>query len=343
MSGEQLERRYRGLLRVLPKPYREARGEELLSVLMEGASEGRRWPELREVFSLTRLGLRVRVRGTGDGAVSGLLQSQGFGEMARRVSLVGTLVLAYAGSLQLSLVVRETQSGWPGHRSWQLLNPFAAHIEYPLVRPQFRVVQLELPVCWVIVLALLAVGWWRSARVMAAVGFLITAALTHDVRSILNGETVLAAVTAAALFAARGRHARAARLPGLVAVAAVAGAAAYVYLGRSRKPLEALTALSGWWVTNTEPAFVGAAALVAVAGIVAYRSVAWAVALAIVAVAGLGPSIAQDAQLQGPTRTTMMMPLLMLACGLVAVAGLAVLKERLSQRSAARRGRLPVR
>ncbi|WP_194906780.1 hypothetical protein [Catenulispora rubra] len=48
--SEGLERRYRRLLRILPKPYREARAEELLSVLMETSAQRRRWPEVREAL-----------------------------------------------------------------------------------------------------------------------------------------------------------------------------------------------------------------------------------------------------------------------------------------------------
>jgi hypothetical protein len=100
MSGGELERRYRGLLRILPKPYRQVRDEELLSALMDGATEGRRWPELRETLSLARLGMRVRL---GSAVDSGSLTSARAGEMVRAVGIAGTMLLAFIGMAQLAL------------------------------------------------------------------------------------------------------------------------------------------------------------------------------------------------------------------------------------------------
>jgi hypothetical protein len=340
MSGEQLERRYRGLLRVLPKSYRDAREEELLSVLMDGAAEGRRWPELREMFSMARLGLRVRVRGTGDGAVSGLLERTRLGEMARLVSIVGALFLAYVATSQLTLLVREIHEGMLDNVSWRVLNPFASSVAHPLSSPQYQVARLELPVCWLIVLALLAAGWWRAARVLAVVMFLLNIALTSDLHRALYGEAVLAAVTTVALFAARGRQARPVRGPGLVAVVAVVGADAYEYLVKGQSSMAGMALLQGWGLAVSKTAVAAAAVLVVIAGVVAYRSVAGAVALAVVAVAGLGPVAAL--QLNEGLEGREVDLLVVLTCALVLLAALAVLKERLAQRSAARRDRLPV-
>jgi hypothetical protein len=224
--------------------------------------------------------------------------------------------------------------------SWRVLNPFASSVAHPLSSPQYQVARLELPVCWLIVLALLAAGWWRAARVLAVVMFLLNIALTSDLHRALYGEAVLAAVTTVALFAARGRQARPVRGPGLVAVVAVVGADAYEYLVKGQSSMAGMALLQGWGLAVSKTAVAAAAVLVVIAGVVAYRSVAGAVALAVVAVAGLGPVAAL--QLNEGLEGREVDLLVVLTCALVLLAALAVLKERLAQRSAARRDRLPV-
>ena len=64
MNGD-LERRYRRLLRLLPRQYRMERGEEMTGSFLDTAEAeaeggGRRWPDPREVVSLLALAVRVR-------------------------------------------------------------------------------------------------------------------------------------------------------------------------------------------------------------------------------------------------------------------------------------------
>ncbi|MGI5238338.1 hypothetical protein [Dactylosporangium sp. CA-139066] len=69
---DALERRYRALIRLLPADHREARGEELLGLLLD-LDDGREWPSLRQGAGVAGLAVRLRL---GQGAAllaSGLL------------------------------------------------------------------------------------------------------------------------------------------------------------------------------------------------------------------------------------------------------------------------------
>ena len=57
-----LERRYRGLLRLLPADHRAARGEELLGLLLD-LDSGRTRPSLRQAIGVFGLALRLRLPG----------------------------------------------------------------------------------------------------------------------------------------------------------------------------------------------------------------------------------------------------------------------------------------
>jgi hypothetical protein len=61
-SNERLERRYGRLLRLYPRSYREQYGEDLLGVLMAGASPGRSRPRLMETLDLLHGALSVHAR-----------------------------------------------------------------------------------------------------------------------------------------------------------------------------------------------------------------------------------------------------------------------------------------
>jgi hypothetical protein len=61
----ELERRYASLLRLYPAAYREARGAEMLGVLMDSAPPDRRRPQWREVRGLILGALRVRAGAQG--------------------------------------------------------------------------------------------------------------------------------------------------------------------------------------------------------------------------------------------------------------------------------------
>ncbi|HZS89040.1 MAG TPA: hypothetical protein VFE42_16320 [Chloroflexota bacterium] len=57
-----LERAYRRWLTCYPREFRRQHGEEMLGVLLAGAREGQRRPELRECLDLLRSALVLRVR-----------------------------------------------------------------------------------------------------------------------------------------------------------------------------------------------------------------------------------------------------------------------------------------
>jgi len=58
---EELERRYRALLRAYPRGYREHRGEEMLATLMETARPWQTRPDRRDVAEILRGALRERL------------------------------------------------------------------------------------------------------------------------------------------------------------------------------------------------------------------------------------------------------------------------------------------
>ena len=61
-AAADLERGYRRWLRWYPPSFRREHGEEILAVLLAGAGEGRRRPDLVECLDLVRGGLRMRLR-----------------------------------------------------------------------------------------------------------------------------------------------------------------------------------------------------------------------------------------------------------------------------------------
>jgi hypothetical protein len=61
----ELQRRYASLMRLYPAAYRQARGAEMLTVLMDSAPQDRRRPQWREVQALILGALRVRAGAQG--------------------------------------------------------------------------------------------------------------------------------------------------------------------------------------------------------------------------------------------------------------------------------------
>ena len=328
--GEGLERRYRRLLRVLPKPYREARAEELLSVLMDGAGQGRRWPEAREVFGMARLGVRVRMGREG----RPVLEDTRVAAMARVVGITGTVLLAFVGAGTFTLVLGNLIRG---HLVvWTYWHPFTwkiAHVQSSSFSIGRSIVTYAVPAGWLPVLGLLVLGWWRVARLAALALFLGSAYLTDGTETILREETVLAGVVTAALFAVRGAPARRVRLAGSVAFAVVLGIADWTHNGGPGVPMRAITALQGYGATDERHALVMAAAGVVVVGVVAYRSVVWPVALAVVAAAALGPVLVR-AWVHPDYQGSDLLPLAFLTGALIVVAALAVVRDRLVARRA---------
>lgn len=96
-----LETRYRRILRLLPRAYRQRRGEEMLGVLLDGAAEGQSWPRVSQVASLAALAVRLRV-----GAPGATRRAVACGEVLRRVALGGLLLqtLVYLTFLALEVL-----------------------------------------------------------------------------------------------------------------------------------------------------------------------------------------------------------------------------------------------
>jgi hypothetical protein len=157
--SEVLERRYRRLMAVLPKQYRSARGEELLAVLMDKSGPEQRWPTLGEMFSLTGLGIRVRI-----GAEHEPGGSSDRGEILRVMALLSVLLLVVYGVFGAVLMIRFNADyglGEPGTmfrlRWWQAL-------------------ATDAQAGWLFVYVALIRGMWRTGRVLAVV-FSVMAAL----------------------------------------------------------------------------------------------------------------------------------------------------------------------
>ena len=83
---------YRRVLALLPRAYREQRGEEMLAVMLDAAeSEGRRGPTIGELLSVLGLSLRLRT-----GAPGSSPRAQSVGETLRLITLIGLLHQAVA-------------------------------------------------------------------------------------------------------------------------------------------------------------------------------------------------------------------------------------------------------
>jgi hypothetical protein len=61
-ESRTLERRYRRLIALYPRRFRQAREEEMLAVLMSGARDDQRWPRPAEIVNLTRHAAPSRLR-----------------------------------------------------------------------------------------------------------------------------------------------------------------------------------------------------------------------------------------------------------------------------------------
>ncbi len=61
-ESKTLERRYQRLLALYPKAFRRERGDEMLTVLMSGASAGQQWPTLDETTDLVRSAIPMQLQ-----------------------------------------------------------------------------------------------------------------------------------------------------------------------------------------------------------------------------------------------------------------------------------------
>ncbi|MEU4674542.1 hypothetical protein AB0F91_42950 [Amycolatopsis sp. NPDC023774] len=116
----RLERRYRLLLRTLPRGYRQEREEEMVATFLAYRDEHRPgedgWPAWPEVYSTAGLALRTRL------IEAGTPRSQALGHVARLIALLGLVTQSALaiGGLQRGLVTALTSSqslSW----SWQAL------------------------------------------------------------------------------------------------------------------------------------------------------------------------------------------------------------------------------
>jgi hypothetical protein len=82
-----LEIRYRRILALLPRDYRERRGEEMLAVLLDGAGRTQAWPRPAQAASVAALAVRLRA-----GAPGGSRRAVFCGEVLRRVALACLLL-----------------------------------------------------------------------------------------------------------------------------------------------------------------------------------------------------------------------------------------------------------
>ena len=152
MSGSgYLERRYRRLLVLYPSRYRRRHEEEILAVLMEGASPGQRRPSLSEAASLVRSGLGMRLR-------PGMPRSAHTVRTAVRLMYLGALlelgvlavVAATAGRLHSAILAH-----YHGYTAAQW------HVEFHQHIVPWRSPRRSLPACG---------SGWRGPTAVATVG-----------------------------------------------------------------------------------------------------------------------------------------------------------------------------
>lgn len=144
-----LEQRYRALLRLYPKRYRDRVGEEMLGVLLNRAGPERRWPPLAEVLGLVRH------------AVAHRTDLGGRGVLARALAPIASPALALAAVLSgLAFGLGE----W-APRSAPPRPPIGA-IWWP-----FATIGPVIYLCWIVAAALDLAGqvrWRRLAILFAA-------------------------------------------------------------------------------------------------------------------------------------------------------------------------------
>lgn len=141
MTG--LENRYRRMLTLLPRAYREERAEEMLSTLLDGAAPGQHGPRISEVVSLAALAVRLRA-----GAPGGSARAVLCGDVLRRTALLGLLVQTLLYSTFSTFgAVATTSSGGFGMR----------HVVVDYVQP------LTLAACFISLVA----GRHRAGRALS--------------------------------------------------------------------------------------------------------------------------------------------------------------------------------
>jgi hypothetical protein len=92
-----LEKRYRRLLAIYPRPHREEYGEEMLGVLLAGAREGQTRPDPRDLADLLRAGLAVRLLGA-----PGPARGHAWRDASAAAGLLGAVLLTVIALNQLA-------------------------------------------------------------------------------------------------------------------------------------------------------------------------------------------------------------------------------------------------
>jgi len=122
----KLERRYRRLLKVLPKWYRHDREEEMVGLFLAGRTDEldleHSWPGWGETGAM--LGLAVRTHlAAGSGMTSAPTKAVWRGEVVRALGMIGLLLgVFYAGSAITSLAVAFGNPEWAsGITGWHVL------------------------------------------------------------------------------------------------------------------------------------------------------------------------------------------------------------------------------
>lgn len=177
-----LEARYRRILTLLPRAYRQQRAEEMLTVLLDGAPEGARWPRVGEAASVVGLAVRVRA-----GAPGGSPRALFGGRVLRRIGVAGLVIQAL---LYIHNPVFYLSKGLRQGYSRGLSVPLH-HISLLVGRGLIASLVL-LPVA---ALAALLYGWRRTGRALA-VGPCVLATANLVATAQFDGEAGYAALAA---------------------------------------------------------------------------------------------------------------------------------------------------
>jgi hypothetical protein len=306
----RLERRYSRLLTVLPKPYREARGAEMLGALMDGAPEGRRWPKVGEALSLVGHGLKVR-----SGVHAESPSKESATSSARALALAGTLLAMFNASL--SSVWRLPRWGIYGTDvNWSDLD---GHHHSYVEALLFQATGL----LWLAGYLALVLGMQKTTRTL---GVLLSGVAVFAVSGVYTLFAALPPlITALAMIVAAARGLPKARYPAWWFAMLAPIGAAFLYLNLD----------SGTWLWPGRVGTVGPLILVAVATAVvtatqARRSPAWPLAFAVVAAMAIGQHLLEWNHY--PMAPSVVDPVLVglffLEGVLISIAGYAVLRER---------------
>jgi hypothetical protein len=158
--SEVLERRYRRSLRMLlPGGYREARGEEMLDTLMEGAGPDQRWPRVSELFSIGLHAARVRVGASAD--ADG--QKADWRDAFRIAALCGAFFFAVPGGV----VAFSWVTGWDRGMAFDAMS-FSGGDDR--ANQAYFVTGTILPVVWLAVFVALIFAFRRTALGIALLG-----------------------------------------------------------------------------------------------------------------------------------------------------------------------------